>query len=140
MREIIPERLWIGNAADARDVERVLAAGVAAVVDLAIEEPPAVLARTTVYCRFPIVDGQQDEPGVLRMAIDAVASLLRQEIPTLVTCGAGLSRAPAVAAAAISIVQGGSADERLQEIVSGHPHDISPRLWEAIRRALADRS
>ena len=33
MREILPNQLWIGNAGDGRDPERLLAAGVVAVVD-----------------------------------------------------------------------------------------------------------
>ena len=42
-----------------------------------------------------------------------------------------MSRSPAVVAAVLSIVQGGSPDEKLKEIVAGHPHDVSPQLWEA---------
>ena len=57
--------------------------------------------------------------------------LLKKQIPTLVYCGAGMSRSPAVVAAVLSIVQGGSPDEKLKEIVAGHPHDVSPQLWEA---------
>ncbi len=62
-------------------------------------------------------------------------SLLKSQIPMLVYCGAGMSRSPAVVAAALSIVQGGSPDEKLKEIVAGHPHDVSPHLWEAVCRA-----
>ncbi len=55
-----------------------------------------------------------------------------EQIPTLVYCGAGMSRSPAIVAAALSIVQGGSPDERLKGIVAGHPHDVSPHLWEVV--------
>ena len=68
------------------------------------------------------------------MAIQTVVSLLKKQIPTLVYCGAGMSRSPAVVAAALSIVQGGSPEEKLKEIVAGHPHDVSPHLWEAVCR------
>ncbi len=57
--------------------------------------------------------------------------LKRGQIPTLVYYGAGMSRSPAIVAAALSIVQGGSPDERLKEVVAGHPHDVSPHLWES---------
>lgn len=40
MREVTPEKLWIGNALDARDVTGVLGLGIAAIVDLAIEDRP----------------------------------------------------------------------------------------------------
>jgi protein-tyrosine phosphatase len=87
-----------------------------------------------VYCHFPLMDGPQDDQTVLDVAIQTVVSLLKRQIPTLVYCGAGMSRSPAVVAAALSIVQGGSPDEKLKEIVAGHPHDVSPHLWEAVRR------
>jgi hypothetical protein len=43
-----------------------------------------------------------------------------------------MSRSPAVVAAALSIFQGGSPEDRLKEVVAGHPHDVSPHLWEAV--------
>ena len=135
MREILPNQLWIGNAGDGRDPERLLRAGVAAVINLAAEEPSPDLPRSMIYCHFPLVDGPQDDEAVLDMAIQTVVSLLKKQIPTLVYCGAGMSRSPAVVAAALSIVQGGSPDEKLKEIVAGHPHDVSPHLWEAVCRA-----
>lgn len=66
MREVIVNRLWIGNALDARDVSGVLRLGIEAVVDLAIEEPPIQYPRDLVYCRFPLVDGAENSPSVLR--------------------------------------------------------------------------
>jgi hypothetical protein len=134
MREILANQLWIGNAGDGRDPERLLQAGLVAVVNLAAEEPSPVLPRSMIYCHFPLVDGPQDDAGVLDVAIQTVVSLLKKRVPTLVYCGAGMSRSPAVVAAALSIVQGRSPDEKLKEIVAGHPHDVSPHLWEAVQR------
>ena len=62
MRVVIPGRLWIGNAGDARDPARVLRADVAAIVNLAAEELPPTLPRDILYCHFPLVDG----PGIRR--------------------------------------------------------------------------
>ena len=59
MREILPNQLWIGNAGDGRDPERLLAAGVVAVINLAAEEPSPVLPRSMIYCHFPLMDGVQ---------------------------------------------------------------------------------
>ncbi len=132
MREILPNQLWIGNAGDGRDAERLLQDGIVAVINLAAEEPSPVLPRSMIYCHFPLVDGPQDDEGVLDVAIQTVVFLLKKEIPTLVYCGAGMSRSPAVVAAALSIVHGGSPDEKLKEVVAGHPHDVSPYLWEAV--------
>ena len=132
MREILPSQLWIGNAGDGRDPQRLLAAGVVAVINLAAEEPSPILPRSMIYCHFPLVDGPQDDEGVLDMAIQTVVSLLKKRVPTLVYCGAGMSRSPAVVAAALSVVQGGSPEENLKEIAAGHSHDVSPHLWDAV--------
>jgi len=48
MREVRPG-LWIGNALESRDLTRVLELGMEALVDLAIEEPPASLVRELTY-------------------------------------------------------------------------------------------
>jgi len=134
MREIIPGRLWLGNAGDGRGPARLLEAGIVAVINLAVEEPSPILPRTMTYCHFPIMDGAQECEGVLVVAIQTLVSLLRNRVPVLVHCGAGMSRSPAVVAAALAIVEGGSPEERLRQIVSGHPHDVSAQLWEAVRR------
>ncbi len=138
MREILSGQLWLGNAGDGRDPTRLVQAGVAAVVNLAAEEPSPNLPRSMIYCRFPIMDGAQDTRGILDLAIRTLVSLLQQRIPTLVHCSAGMSRSPAVAAAALSVAFGGSPEERLRQIVAGQPHDVSPRLWEAVCRTCAD--
>jgi predicted protein tyrosine phosphatase len=104
-------------------------------VNLAAEAPPLSLPRSLIYCRFPVIDGEQDAQEVLTAAIQAVVSLLTTQIPTLVHCGSGMSRSPAVAATAFSIVQGDSPEENLGKIVVGHPHDVSPSLWEQVRKA-----
>jgi len=124
MREILPNQIWIGNAGDGHIPERLLAA----VINLAAEESSPVLPRSMVYCHFPLVDGAPDDPT----AIQTAATLLKNQVPTLVYCGEGMCRSPAVVAAALSIVRGGSPDEKLKRIVAGHPHDVSPHLWEAV--------
>ena len=133
MRVVIPGRPWLGNAADARDLRGIMDAGILAVVDLALEELTPTLPRSTVYCRFPTVDGEQATQSILTIAIETVASLLTRRIPTLVFCRAGMSRSPSVVAAALSIAEGGKPEERLQQVVAGHPHDVSPQLWATVR-------
>ncbi len=132
MREILPNQLWIGNAGDGRNAEHLLQNGVVAVINLAAEEPSPNLPRSTIYFHFPLTDGAPDDLNVLDMAIQSVVFLLKKQIPTLVYCGAGMSRSPAIVAAALSIVQGGSPEEKLKEVVAGHPHDVSPHLWESV--------
>ena len=52
-------RLYVvaGSCRDVRDPSKLLEAGISAVVDLALNEPPAMLPRELVYCRFPLIDG-----------------------------------------------------------------------------------
>ena len=64
MREVIPTKLWIGNALDARDIRSVLDCGIAVIIDLAIEEPPVQFPRDIVYCRFPLIDGAGNEAAI----------------------------------------------------------------------------
>jgi protein-tyrosine phosphatase len=133
----LPYPLWIGHAGDARDSRAVLAADLVAVVDLALAEVPAVLPREVAYCRFPLVDGPGNPPWLLRVAVAAVASLLRSEAPVLVACGAGMSRAPCVAAAAIATITGRSLDECLTLVSGGGAHDVSPGLWRELVACMA---
>jgi hypothetical protein len=133
MREILAGRLWIGNAGDAQDLRRLLDAGISVIVDLAAEQLPPKVPRSLIYCRFPIVDGTSGGQKVLAAAIQTVVVLLQEQMPTLVCCGAGMSRSPAIAAAVVSLLHGGTPDDRLREVVQGHPHDVSPLLWAAVK-------
>ena len=81
-------------------------------VNLAFEEPPARLIHELIYCRFPLYDGPGNPPWLLRAAVETVAALLRSG-PTLIGCGAGLSRSPCIAGTAIAEVRGCPADEGL---------------------------
>ncbi|HEV8060538.1 MAG TPA: hypothetical protein VGP68_11720 [Gemmataceae bacterium] len=133
MRAIVGDFLWIGTAVDAGNIKAVLDAGITAVVDLAIEEKPVVFPRDIVYCRVPMVDGEGNAPPILRIAIDTTVTLVRCRVPTLVACGGGMSRSPAVAAAALALVRGVSLDSTLEEIAASGPHDVVPGLWTAIK-------
>jgi hypothetical protein len=124
---------------DGRDAGRLMQAGVAAVVNLAAEESSPALPRNIIYCHFPLMDGVQDDQGVLDVAIQTLVLLLKNRVPALVYCSAGMSRAPAVAAAALSMLQGGDPGEKLKQIVAGQPHDVSPQLWEAVKRECPSR-
>jgi hypothetical protein len=136
MHEIIPNRLWIGNSLEARDLRSLLELGVAALVDLAIEELPASVVRELVYCRIPLIDGASNPPERLQLAVETVASLIRQGTPTFIFCGAGMSRSPAITAAALAVVEVADPNVVLQRIVAGYPHDVSPALWQEVRACL----
>jgi hypothetical protein len=136
MRRVPGYSLWVGHVGDVRDLEGLLAAGILAVVDLAWNERPPLLTHELVYCRFPLVDGTGNPRWLLQAAVATVAGLLRSGTPTLVSCGAGLSRSPCIAAAAIARVRGGSAAEGLAIVLQSGTADISPGLWTEVREAL----
>jgi protein-tyrosine phosphatase len=137
MREVRHGMLWIGNALDARDAARLLAAGIEVVIDLAMEEPPCFLPRAMIYGRFPLVDGAGNSAAVLQAAIDTAVTFVRTNTPTLIACGGGMSRAPAIAAAALAIVEEINPDEILRQIAATGPHDVSPLLWVEMAAVVA---
>jgi len=135
MREITPRLIWTGNARDARELSKLLSLEIAAIVDLAIEEPPVQPPRDLIYCRFPLFDGAGNRPGVLRAAMDTTARLFASGIPTLVACSSGMSRSPAITAAALAAVQSMPLDDALIQVAENGPHDVSPSLWSEVERS-----
>ena len=132
IRQIHSDRLFIGNAFDARNLRLLGENAIAAVVDLAENEPPAQLARDTIYCRFPIVDGDGKSNSILETAVRTVVKLVKNDYRTLIACSAGMSRSPAVAAAAVAILTQRSPEDCLIEITRDAPHDVSPLLWSRV--------
>jgi protein-tyrosine phosphatase len=132
MRQITPYPFWVGHIGDAADLRKLLDAGVTALVDLALNEAPPHPPRDLIYCRFPLVDGSGNAPALLRLAVRTTAMLLHDRTPTLVFCGTGMSRSPAVAAAALATFGGRPPAACLEQVAEGRPHDVSPGLWQDI--------
>jgi hypothetical protein len=137
VRPIEPHSLWLGHAGDARDPGAALAHGLTALIDLAVNEPPAAITRELTYCRFPLVDGPGNPPWLLRAAVETTARLLRDGVPTLVRCSMGMSRSPAIAAAAVSMISGRAPEECLAEVLRSGAADVSPGLWREVVAVLA---
>jgi hypothetical protein len=138
MRQIASTSLWLGHVGDVRDLRRLLASGIAALVDLALNEPPATVTRELTYCRFPLIDGAGNAPWLLQTAVATTAHLLAYHTPTLVYCGAGMSRTPAIAAAALSLVRRQPLDDCLSLVLESGPRDVSPGLWAEVKQAAAN--
>jgi protein-tyrosine phosphatase len=134
MNQVLPYPLWIGHAGDGRDYARLLDHGIRAVVQLAAEEPPLQPPRELIYLRFPLNDGADNPEDLLDLAVGSLASLIRLKVPTLVCCGAGMSRSPAVSAFAIGSATGEPAEEVLRSALVGRPGDVSPGLWGVLNR------
>jgi hypothetical protein len=134
IRNVHSNLLFVGNAMDARDLRLLYDSGIRAVVDLAINEPPAQLGREFIYCRFPINDGDGNPDWLLVIAVRTIASMVRHETRTLIACSAGMSRAPTVAAASIALMTNRDPDQCLIDVIANAPNDVSPLLWTQIRR------
>jgi protein-tyrosine phosphatase len=136
MRQLPDRLLWLGNAGGLRDVRVVLAAGIAAVVELADSEPFASLPRELVRCRFPLSDGGDNSAWLLRLAAETVAALLRASVPVLVCCSAGMSRSVCVAASGVALAEKRSLAESLSAVVGTGPVDVAPGLLVQFQQAL----
>ena len=136
MHEIDQGRVWIGNAYDGRDSGSLFEREIQVVVDVAYEELPAALPRQLAYCRFPLIDGGGNSAAILHTAIATVSRLQQTGLRTLVCCSAGLSRSPAVAAAALA-VRGEEAPEIwLERISQTRSLQVSSPLWNEVLAAL----
>ena len=132
MNQITPYCLWIGHAGDGCDFQRIFDNGIRAIVQLAIEEPPIRPPRELIFYRFPLLDGNGNGPELLKIAIASVAMLIRKRVPTLVCCGAGMSRSPAIVAAALTMVEEARLEDCLKRVTESHAADVSPGLLTQI--------
>ncbi len=137
MRRIAPYTVWIGQDGDGRDFARLYDAGVRAVVQLAIEEPAIQPPRDLIYVRVPLSDGAGNPSDSLALAVRTIAHLLALRISTLICCGAGMSRSPCIAAAALSLAFPLTPDEALERVEDAGPCDVAPGLWNQTRELLA---
>jgi protein-tyrosine phosphatase len=136
MNQILPYPLWLGHAGESRDFKKVFDLGVKVIMQLAAEEPSLQTPRELVFCRFPLLDGPGNRAELLFLAVSTVATLVKMRVPTLVTCGAGISRCPAVAAAALSMIHHEPPETYLEKVLEHHPGDVSPGFWQEITSLL----
>ena len=139
MREVIPG-LRIGNALEARDLSGVLNAGIEAVVDLAIEEPPISATREIICCRIPIVDGAGNSHARMSLAVRTILHLIRSGTPALVACSAGISRSPIFVAAALSRANSNTIQESLNQVAAAGPCHVSPALFADVVQCVDELS
>jgi protein-tyrosine phosphatase len=137
MNEILPHQLWLGHTGEARNFRGLFAAGIRALVELAVEEAPAQAPRELILCRFPLVDGAGNDADLLALATNTLVGLLERRIPTLVSCSMGLSRGPALAAAALARMHHEPPEKWLAFVAERHPSDVSTSLWAELVSFLA---
>jgi protein-tyrosine phosphatase len=133
MRHVPETSCWIGNAGDCRSFRELFERGIQAIVQLAAEEPSPQFPRELLVLRFPLVDGAGNIPSVLKMAVDCVRQLIAADILSLVSCSAGMSRSPAVIAAALAEIDNADLDECLKRVIGDGPREVSPGLWHDVK-------
>jgi hypothetical protein len=136
MNQILPYPVWVGHVGEARDYKKIFDEGIKALVELAAEEPASQPPREILYCRFPLLDGLGNPTEVLSLAIHTVAELLKKHFPTLVCCGGGVSRAPAIVAAALALVHREAPEVCLRRVAEYHRADMSPGFWSEVTGVL----
>lgn len=132
MHEIHPGRLWLGHALDARDPRSLFEAGIAAVVDVAYEEPPAQLPRKLIYCRFPLNDGGGNDPTLLLQTVQTLVDFLTSQTKTIVACSAGMSRSPTIAAFALAAHLSQQPEDVIARIADQKSLEIKGALWNDV--------
>jgi len=133
MRNIQSTCCWIGTSGDCHSFRKIFDLGIQAIVQLAAEEPVVQAPRDLLLFRFPLVDGAGNDLMIARLAIDSVRQLIEARIPTLVACSAGMSRSPAILAAALARTGSVNIDESLKRVVGKGSCEMSPALWNEIR-------
>jgi protein-tyrosine phosphatase len=128
--------MWLGNVVDARDLRAIHDQRIVAVVDLAANEPPPTITRDLAYIRCPLLDSTGNPPWLVCLAVETVWRLLHANTPTLVYCSAGMSRTPAVVAAALALETNRPLADCLHDIITDAPHDVSAGLIADVQAAL----
>jgi hypothetical protein len=136
MNEITPYCVWVGHAADGHAFEALFERGIQAIVQVAAEEAPIPVPRDMIFCRFPLEDGSGNDVDLLSLAITSVAHLVSRGVATLVCCGGGMSRSPAVVAAALSIIERRDPGSALKFVTQLHAADVLPGFWDEVCRVV----
>jgi protein-tyrosine phosphatase len=137
MDRIPPDRLWIGHAGDSRNHPQLLENGIEAIVQVAIEERAIQAPPELIALRFPMTDAGGSQAELMHLAIITVANLIQARIPTLVCCAAGMSRSPAIAAAALSVAHREPPESSLRRVARYRRTDVSPQLWSEILQIIS---
>lgn len=133
MTEIVPGRLYLGNMADANNIPLLHERGIKSIMSVCQFAPKKAREQPFVRVHVPLVDGP-NEPEIFALAVALTARLLlASERPMLVHCRGGVSRSPAVLAAAMIIVDGyGTFDKAVDKLAAKrsivNPHEALRKL------------
>jgi atypical dual specificity phosphatase len=101
MKQVAPG-VYIGDIEDAGSGERLVDAGITAVVKLTHAAPDAGYPETVTVADHQMVDGPQNDLDAFAGAVQTATGLLEQGETVLVHCKRGTSRSGAVVAAVVA--------------------------------------
>jgi len=136
MRHVPGANLWIDSVTSWGQGIAIQEAKIKAFVTLAQEDRPFQPGREAIVHRFPLVDGAGNPPELIRSAIETVAELVREEVPTLIRCSSSMSRSAAVAAAALAQAKNLDASQTVARLCAACNVDVSLPLWLEIHSAV----
>lgn len=114
----VTDALALGGAFDGRDVRRLAALGIAAVVDVRLEavDDARVLERHGVHLlHLPTPDGHELSQEDLRRGVNWISAQLAERKKVLVHCAAGVGRSPLLVSAVL-VSEGKTAAQALGQI------------------------
>lgn len=117
--ELVYTNLYIGNAADARDIPLLKMHKVNAVLNVAMDLQYFIDKDTgIVQYKVGMTDGMHNPPELFYAAVLTLKGLLEHNRTVLIHCHEGRSRSPSVVAAYLGIKEGKSYFEKLNELKS----------------------
>lgn len=119
--------LYIGDAADASNHERIEKRGIDSVLKLTYETPDDGYPNSVDVHEFSLTDGPQNDYERFKKAVEKLLELFDGGETVFVHCSAGKSRSPTVSASAIALhedVDFRSAIETIRGSRDINPHPI----------------
>ena len=132
----ITEDIFIGHKDDAVNVPLLQAAGIDAVLNVAIDLDicPAHDGLPFTYCKVGMIDGEGNFRSTLLAAVRMLRQLIKWEHTILVHCMAGISRSPTVVSLYLNRYDGVTLSYAFDYVLEHRPvADIHEALIELAR-------
>jgi protein-tyrosine phosphatase len=83
------------------------------------------------------LDGEGNDPAIIRLALQTCLQLLQANKRTLIACSAGMSRSPTLAAFVLAELQQRQPEDFVKGFSKQKSLEIKPTLWHEIASARA---
>ena len=128
----IRKNLYIGNASDPKNTERLNKEGITAILNVAYELNDPIYFTHQFRCvKVGLEDSEKNSVEMRQLAIDTLATLLEHGENVLVHCAAGQSRSVFVAAHGFAKYSGEHPEAILDEILKSRAFSHKGPLWKS---------